>query len=70
MALEQEMRLYFDIRPELVAEALGRWVLIKGPELVGVFGTQEEALAEAVDRFGTETVLIRQVLDPEPVERL
>lgn len=70
MALEREIELYYIIRPDLVRSALGRFVLIKGQELVGVFQSEEDALAEAVARFGTEPSLIRQVLDPEPVERL
>lgn len=68
MALEDDLALYFEIRPDLVVRALNQFVLIHEQELVGIYSTFEEALADASARFDPGTFLIKQVLDPEPVE--
>jgi hypothetical protein len=47
----------------------GRWVLIKGEEIVGIWGTKEEARAEALCRYQLQPVLIHQVLEREPLLR-
>lgn len=70
MALEDEQAFYRAHRAEFVRAFLGRWVLIKGQALIGVFPTDASALEEAVARFGTGPYLIKRVLDPEPVERI
>ena len=63
--LEQE-RDYYD---QHVAEWLrlhpGRFVLVKGSELVGTFDTIKEALAEGARRYGLTSYLIRRV-EPTP----
>lgn len=71
MAIEDDTAYYFQVRLELLARYLGRFVLIRDRRLVGAYGTYDEALADAVARFGPDYPgLIRQVLDPEPVERI
>lgn len=71
MAIEDDTAYYFQVRLELLARYLGRFVLIRDRRLVGAYGTYDEALADAVARFGPDYLgLIRQVLDPEPVERI
>jgi hypothetical protein len=40
----------------------GRWVLVKGEEITGVFDTQAEALSTGQQRFGAVPVLIHQIL--------
>jgi hypothetical protein len=47
----------------------GKWVLIKGEEVVGIWATREEAKKVAVERFLMQPVLIRQVLRREPILR-
>jgi hypothetical protein len=55
-------RAYFEkSRNELQAQYANRFVLIKGEELIGVYNTIQEALAEGVQRFGLQNFLIRQV---------
>jgi len=67
---DPNLDFYFEIRPDLVASALGQWVLIQDRQLVGVYPTYEEALVDAMAQFDPGTFLIRQVLDPEPVETI
>lgn len=47
----------------------GRWVLIKGAELIGIWDTEEEADRVRVQRFLMQDVLIHQVLRREPILR-
>lgn len=62
-------RTYFDrSRPDLETRFHGRFVLIKGEELVGGYNTIQEALAEGARRYGLDNFLVRQV--GVPVENI
>lgn len=55
----------------LLAEGhAGRWVLIKGEQVIGIWNTREEAFAIATERFLLQPVLVRQILEWEPLIRL
>ncbi len=45
----------------------GKWVLIKGEEIIGLFDTKEQALEVGAERFLLKPKLIHQVLTREPV---
>jgi hypothetical protein len=47
----------------------GRWVLIRGEDIVGIWDTEAEARTAAVERFLMQSVLIRHILTREPVLR-
>lgn len=70
MALEDDLRLYQSVRAELVANFLNQFVLIKDERVIAVYSTYDEALNAALQMFGTEQFLIKQILDPEPVETI
>ena len=48
----------------------GKWVLIKGEEILGFCDTWEDARNFARDRFTAEEVLVKQVSTHEPVYRI
>ena len=48
----------------------GRWVLIKGDQIIGIWNTREEAFAVASNRFFRQAVLVKQILEWEPLLRL
>jgi hypothetical protein len=48
----------------------GRWLLIKGEEIIGIWDTREEASAAADERFLLQQVLVKQILEWEPLIRL
>ena len=55
---------------ENLARLLSRtedYVLIKGREIIGIFSDPEEALAEALDRFQDQKVLIKKIVAREPI---
>ena len=47
----------------------GKWVLIKGEEIIGIFDTEAEADQIRVRRFQMQSVLLKQILVQEPVLR-
>lgn len=68
--LQQEIAAYESRRAELLRHHAGKFVLIKGDELVGAYDTQEAAYGAGVERFGNQPMLIRQVLPEDQVEFL
>ena len=60
--LETEREFFDQIRGQLFSDHSGKFVLIKGSELIGAFATIEEAVTEGARRFGLEPFLVRQVV--------
>jgi hypothetical protein len=44
-----------------------RWALIKGEQVVGIWDTQDDALAVARERYFGQPVLVKQILEWEPL---
>jgi len=59
--INDEIKAYEKMRPELEAKYRGRWVLIRDSQLVNVHDSFESAADEAVEKFGRGPYLIRQV---------
>jgi len=68
VALEREWDTFLKELPRLIAEGKrGKYVLIRGDAVEGVWDTLDEALAAGYDRFGLEPFLAQEVNDnPEP----
>ena len=65
-----EWNLYRREAGRLLAEGHeGRWVLLKGEQIIGIWDTEVEARAVAVERYLMQPVLIHQILTREPVLR-
>lgn len=62
--IDREIEAYEAMREKLEAEHMGKWVLLRDRELIGVFDTFEAAAEEAVKRFLSGPYLIRQVGAP------
>jgi hypothetical protein len=50
---------------EFLEKAKGKFVLIKGEEVVGFFDTDNAAYKAGIERFGVAPFLIREVLPEE-----
>jgi hypothetical protein len=59
--LHDEIAAYEAMQAELESASLGKWALVHGGALIGVFDEFERAAAEAVRQFGRGPYLIRQV---------
>lgn len=58
---EAETETYNRLKPELIAKFEGKFVLIKGKELVGVYDTPDAAYADGLRRLGNVPMLIKGV---------
>lgn len=67
MALEQESRAYREIHlPRLLTEGkVGKYALVKGEALIGVYNTFDEALQVGYDRWLHEDIFIKQIVEKE-----
>jgi hypothetical protein len=65
-SLLDEMITYRDNLEELLRDE-GKFVLIKGREIIGIYAEEKEALREVVARFGAQAVLIKQIAAKEPM---
>jgi hypothetical protein len=53
----------------LAAGQAGRWLLIKGEEIIGIWDTHDEARAVALQKYLMQPCLIHQILERERVLR-
>lgn len=64
--LETEIKTYNDHLNELVAN-VGKFVLIKGTDVAGVFDTYSDALKAGYAKFKLEQFLVKQIAPGERV---
>ena len=58
--LDTERQYFDEHREELLREYPGKFVLIKGQEVIGAFDTIQEALAAGAQQFGLSEFLVRR----------
>ncbi|MBI4501536.1 MAG: hypothetical protein HY700_10275 [Gemmatimonadetes bacterium] len=63
--LEEELQTYEDNREKLLGSSKGKFVLIKGAEVVGVFDSQLDAIGQGYEKFGNVPFLVKQILEVE-----
>ena len=63
--LEQELQTYEANRESLIGTAKGKFVLIKGSEVVGIFDSNLDAIRRGYETFGNVPFLVKQVLEIE-----
>ena len=68
MPLETEVRYFEAHKQELLKHHEGKFALIVGERLLGVFDTHEEAYKAGLAQVGNRPMLIRQILRIEPTE--
>jgi len=62
--IDSEIAAYETMRVELENQHMGKWVLISGEKVIGVFSSFDGAARDAVQKFGRGPYLIRQVGAP------
>jgi hypothetical protein len=69
MQLDTEMATYRRLKPELLADPdkVGKYVLIKGEELLGIYPTRDEALEQGYERYLFEAFMVKQIVPVDPV---
>lgn len=61
-ALQKEIETFKAKKNEVLAQAEGKFVLIKGEKVIGLFESQGDALQEGYKQFGKGPFLVKQVL--------
>lgn len=62
-----ELRVYEAKKRELLAESAGKFAVIQGTEVAGVWDTYEDALRAGYERFKLAPFLVKQITPIEPV---
>jgi hypothetical protein len=65
--LEKEIQTYKDNLPSLTAEE-GKFILIKGDQIIGLFETYEDAIKAGYEQFELEPFLVKQIHAMEQVQ--
>ena len=63
--LEKEIETFEKNKEKLLGEARGRFVLIKDDEIVGDFGSYDDALLEGYRQFGNVEFFVKEVREDE-----
>ena len=66
MALETELATYERKRQELLANE-GRYVLIKGDSVAGIWDTYEDVIEAGYDKFGLSGFFVRKIAAVDPI---
>lgn len=69
-ALETERKFFNDHQPRWPEAYPGKFVLVKGEALIGVFDSDTTAVSEGIQRFGLESFLVRGVSEKEETIRI
>jgi hypothetical protein len=67
MGLDQELATFEAMKADLLRNHAGKFVLIKGDQLIDTFDTPANAYAEGVQRFGQEPFLVKPVRETEEI---
>jgi len=63
--LDEELAFFSANKNQWLQEHKGKFALVKGSQLIGVYDSPENAYVEAVKRFGNSPVLIKQISEDE-----
>jgi hypothetical protein len=63
--LEVELKTYEDHRDELLGSDSGKFVLIRGEQVISVFDAKADAIRAGYERFGNVPFLVKQVVQVE-----
>jgi hypothetical protein len=62
VALKTELDAFERIRLNLLDQVPGRYALVKGRDLVELYGNEAEAIREGYRRFGNEAFLVKHIV--------
>jgi hypothetical protein len=65
MALEKERSWYEANKAELLAKHRGKWIVVHGDKLIGVYENSVEAYNKGVETTKCEEILVRCVVESD-----
>ena len=67
-SLELEIKTFESNKASLLDSSPGKFVLIKGEEIVGTYDTQKDAIKVGIDKFGNEPFLVKEIQEFEETQ--
>jgi len=64
--LTLELKTYEENKQNLLNSDRGKFVLIKGNMIIGIYDTYDDAIKVGIDKFGNKSFLVKQILEVEP----
>lgn len=68
--LDSELETFNRWLPSALMSCPGKWALIKGDVVIGVFASEGDALEEGFRLYATGLFMVRQVTEPQPPHRV
>ena len=65
--LAEELKTYQAQKADLLRRSHGKFVLIKGDQIIGLYDRETDAFSEGYQRFRLTGFLVKQVLEQEKV---
>jgi hypothetical protein len=66
IVLDEEIQYFNESLEDWLKQYQGMVALVKGKELIGVFNTEDEALAEGARRYQLQPFLVRRIMREQP----
>ena len=66
--LESELKAFEQHKSELIGSSKGKFALVKGNTVVGVFDAEMDAIRQGYERFGNVPFLVKQIVEVEEPE--
>ena len=66
--LEEELKTYEQNKSDLVKKANGKYVLIKGKMIVGIFESENDAIRIGIEKFGNGPFLVKKIEEVEQTQ--
>ncbi|MCW8965495.1 MAG: hypothetical protein OQK82_02230 [Candidatus Pacearchaeota archaeon] len=66
--LSQEINTYNQNKENLLKDNSGKFVLIKGNKIIGIYDTQNDAIKIGIDKFGNTPFLVKKIEEVESVQ--
>lgn len=68
-SLETELKTFEEHRERLLGTATGKFVLIRGTEVIGVYDSKPDAIRQGYQQFGNVPFLVKQITEVDtPVD--
>lgn len=66
--LTKETETYQNNKEDLLRESSGKFVLIKGEKIIGVYDTRNDAIKIGIDKFGNSPFLVKKISEVEETQ--
>lgn len=66
--LSKEIKTFNENKEVLLREKVGKFVLIKGSEIIDTYDSQNDAIKVGIDKFGNAPFLVKKIAEIEETQ--